>query len=250
MVPVTRHLPMLLAAILLPALAGCPRTPQNAPVAPMPVAQNPAHPEPPVPSEPQPAATTEPARGTAPAPDPVEEAVPGAAEPPREVTPPTPRPAATPAEPTPATAATPAAKPTPKPKQDAAQQAKSPSTEKPKPQTGKKWPIPEGPLDDDKYVAISAKYAAAVMTTPERDRTDEAMKTLLREVLKEARVSFDEYQQFTLKVAQDVERSEKVGKWIVQALADGGMVNLSGSGGVPGQDLKLRGIVEDDKKAR
>ncbi len=220
---------MLLAVILPVALAGCPRTPQDAPVAPMPVAQEPARAEPPAPSEPQPAATTEPARATAPATDTAQQAAPDAAEP---------------AEPAPA------AKPAAKPKETAPQQAKSPSAQKPKPQIGKKWPIPEGPLNDDKYVAISAKYAAAVMTTPEEDRTDEAMRTLLREVLKEARVSFDEYQQYTLKVAEDVERSEKVGKWIVQALADGGMVNLSGSGGVPGQDLKLRGIVEDDKKAR
>ena len=239
-IPVTKCLPMLLAVILPVALAGCPRTPQDAPVAPMPVAQEPARAEPPAPSEPQPAATTEPARATAPATDTAQQAAPDAAEPAE--------PAAA-AKPAPTTAA-PAAKPAAKPKETAPQQAKSPSAQKPKPQIGKKWPIPEGPLNDDKYVAISAKYAAAVMTTPENDRTDEAMRTLLREVLKEARVSFDEYQQYTLKVAEDVERSEKVGKWIVQALADGGMVNLSGSGGVPGQDLKLRGIVEDDKKAR
>lgn len=80
------------------------------------------------------------------------------------------------------------------------------------------WEIPEGPLDDAKFVAISAKYVAAVQGMDESARSEENIRLVMMKVLKEANVTEQEYSDYADAAAKDPERAEKLAKLIEAAM--------------------------------
>lgn len=91
-----------------------------------------------------------------------------------------------------------------------------------------RWAIPDGPLDDEKFVVMSAKYAAAVESLDEDARSEENMRLVLREVLKEANVTEQEYSAYAEEAAKDPERAERLTKQIEYAMKSRGFGKLRG----------------------
>lgn len=104
------------------------------------------------------------------------------------------------------------------PKVSAGTPAAKASGAKPKPVTGgakdsaaKPWRIPEGPLNDDKFAAMTAKYTVAVLKLSEKERSNETvMAAVLGAILKEADVSIEQFTAYADRVKADSKRREKV----------------------------------------
>lgn len=94
--------------------------------------------------------------------------------------------------------------------------------------SGARWAIPEGPLDDEKFVVMSAKYAAAVESLDEDARSEENMRLVLREVLKEANITEQEYSAYAEAASKDPERAERLSKQIEYAMKSRGFGQIRG----------------------
>lgn len=108
-------------------------------------------------------------------------------------------------------------KPSPKPSARETTEPKSP------------WRIPEGPLDDAKFIVISAKYIVAAMKLPEEQRKDQdVMMLALKAILKEANVTVEEYIAYAGEVAADEERTDRVGDAVIKLAEERGGVKMRG----------------------
>jgi hypothetical protein len=104
------------------------------------------------------------------------------------------------------------------PKASAGSPAEKTAGAKSKPATGgakdsaaKPWRVPEGPLNDDKFAAMTAKYTVAVLKLSEKERSNETvMAAVLGAILKEADVSIEQFTAYADKVKADAKRREKV----------------------------------------
>ncbi|MEN6344120.1 MAG: hypothetical protein ABFE16_02385 [Armatimonadia bacterium] len=104
------------------------------------------------------------------------------------------------------------------PKASTGSPAAKTSGAKPKPATGgakdsaaKPWRVPEGPLNDDKFAAMTAKYTVAVLKLSEKERSNETvMAAVLGAILKEAGVTIEQFTAYADKVKADAKRREKV----------------------------------------
>lgn len=95
----------------------------------------------------------------------------------------------------------------------AAAQAR-PATPAPQP-PGKQWVTPPGKLDDAKFITISAKYLAGVHALRSEGKlTDKsppgAQELVLKQILKDANVTVQEYQAYAKQVADDPARTERI----------------------------------------
>jgi hypothetical protein len=71
--------------------------------------------------------------------------------------------------------------------------------------------IPNGPLDDAKYIAISVKYTTSLLNLPpEKQKDSELARQKLSRVLKEANVTLSEFAQYTASISENQMRQEKV----------------------------------------
>ena len=83
------------------------------------------------------------------------------------------------------------------------------------------WKLPEGPLSDEKYVQMSAKYAVATLALPEKQRSNsDVMREVLEAILREAHVTLGEFTRYTDEVAADPERKERVAGRILRVMAE------------------------------
>ena len=82
------------------------------------------------------------------------------------------------------------------------------------------WEIPEGKLDDAKFVAVSARYLAAVLRLPEARRSADNMLLALEEALFDAHVTVEEYKAYAGKVSADAGRKKRLGKRIVKLVVE------------------------------
>lgn len=86
-----------------------------------------------------------------------------------------------------------------------------PATGGAKDSAAKPWRVPEGPLNDDKFAAMTAKYTVAVLKLSEKERSNETvMAAVLGAILKEADVSIEQFTAYADKVKADSKRREKV----------------------------------------
>ena len=107
------------------------------------------------------------------------------------------------------------------------------------------WRIPAGPLDDAKFAAISAKVTvAAVRLHAEGASDQDAMMNVMRSVLKEARVTLDEYTRYADGVHRDPVRAGKVGNAILRLAEKHGDLRLTDEAYDILGDLKPMGVVD------
>lgn len=154
-----------------------------------------------------------------------------------------------PTAPTPAPEAPPAAseEPRPRPAPPAPPDSPEPPAEAPEKPRGEKlpWRVPEGPLDDAKFIVISAKYIASAVKLAEKGEGDQdTMMEVLRAILKEGRVTVEEYTGYAAQVQDDPERARKVGEAIIRLAEERTGIKLTDEAAAALSGLQPKAIVE------
>lgn len=107
------------------------------------------------------------------------------------------------------------------------------------------WRVPEGPLDDAKFIVISAKYIAAAAKLSEQGEDDQdTMMEVLRAILKEGRITVDEYTDYAGQLQDDPERARKTGEAIIRLAEERGGIKLTDEAAAALGGLEPRAIVE------
>lgn len=107
------------------------------------------------------------------------------------------------------------------------------------------WRIPEGKLDEAKFIAISAKYTAASLQLSEKERTsDELMRVVLKAILKEANVTVEEYAAYADQVARDETRRARVSDAILAMAREHGAAGLEPGGSAQVTKMKALGKLD------